>query len=72
MEGSFLQYRWEESEAHEVRTKVSGLEPVYAREKSIGDRLQRRADNLVLRVEGRLEGVLDRRVRPPDDRTTDR
>ena len=53
LDGSFLQYRWEESDLREVDTRLKGLQPVLAREHGLGDVFQRRADNLKARVKAR-------------------
>jgi len=52
--GSFMRFRWEESEAREVLLKVDGLHPVYEREKAVGAALRKRADTISERLEGRL------------------
>ena len=52
--GSFMRYRWEESEMREVQLKVDGLYPVYEREKAVGAALRKRADTISERIEGRL------------------
>jgi hypothetical protein len=50
--GSFMSYKWEESEAREVSARLKGLEPVLRTEEAVGDRLQKRADALVERLDG--------------------
>ena len=55
--GSFMQYRWEESESREVQMRLRGLKPVLDKESALGDRLKKRAENLVERLDGRKAEV---------------